>query len=341
MKGVKFENSKQLRRDIDKGSLNKIYLFLGEEDGEKDKITDILIKKTIPAAEDRRNSVSIFHAENGELVSAAEFCMSQTMFSSRRICVLKNIGEIKLSNEDKNIFLEMIRGLDDSAVLIMTSVDKSPPPFIKSDDLELIKVIQFWRMFDSDISMYVSASLKKANIRLDEGALKKIIFFTGKDIKKIDDSIEILSLSGETGIITEEMIKKYLVDVSGATVFDYIDLLFKRDRASIGALKKIIDDGTPELPTLGLIVKQAEAIEKFHFLIKKGVSRDEAVKLCGIYQKNTDNFFLHTKEFIFERLEKIFPLISAADYMLKSSARSKEIISNPLFVLTSEILLIK
>ncbi len=341
MKGVKFENSKQLRRDIEKGSLDKIYLFLGEEDGEKDKIIDILIKKIIPAVEERKNSVSIFHAENGELVIAAEFCMSQTMFSSKRICILKNIGEIKLSQEEKNIFLEMIRGLDDSAVLIMTSVDKSPPPFIKSDDLELIKVIQFWRMYDSDISLYVSTSLKKANIRIDESALKNIIFFAGRDIKKIDDSIEILSLSGESGIITEEMIKKYLVDVSGATVFDYIDLLFKRDRACIGALKKIIDDGTPELPTLGLIVKQAEYIEKFHHLIKKGESREEAVKMCGIYQKNTDNFLLHTREFFFERLVKIFPLISAADYMLKSSARTKEIISNPLFVLTSEILLMK
>lgn len=341
MKPAGFENSKQLRKNIEKGSLERAYLFLGEENGEKDKIIDILIKKFIPSAEERKDSVSIFHFENSELLPAAEFCMSRPMFSNRRICVLKNIGETKLSDEDKNMFLEMIRSLDDSVMLVMTSDAKSPPVFIKKDYLDLVKIIQFWRMFDSDIYSYINSSLVKSNIKFNDAAMKKFILFTGKDIKKIDDSIEIMKLSGEAGIITEEIINKYLADVSDATVFEYIDLLFKRDRSSIRLLKKIIDDGLPELPALGLIVKQAEAIEKYHSLIKSGESRDDAVKACGVYQKNTENFFHHTREFFSERLEKVFPLVSAADYMLKSVSRTKEFISNPLFILTSEILLLK
>ena len=166
---VKYPNAKQFKLELDRNRLAPRYLFLGEEEGEKDKYISRIIGMALPDAGERANATARFHIENDEFVSAADFAFSPAMFSSRRVCVMYNIDRIQF-NKNRVIFHDLILNMPDSTLLIMTSLEHKPPVFMDGDLLAAFTVIQFWRYYDSDIYNYIVMSFKRLGLVLADRA---------------------------------------------------------------------------------------------------------------------------------------------------------------------------
>ena len=85
---TKYQNAKQFKRELDDDRLERMYLFLGEEEGEKDKCINRILVMAFDDQSERAHSTGRFHVENDEFMKAAEFILSPPLFTSRRVCVM-------------------------------------------------------------------------------------------------------------------------------------------------------------------------------------------------------------------------------------------------------------
>ncbi len=336
----KYPDSKQLERELNAGKMENIYLFLGEEEGEKEKIIQKIIEKIFTNEEDRHYSTGRFHMESDELNVAAEFLLSGSMFSNSKVCVILNVNSLKSRGEDARLFGELISTMAESNILIMTSNENKVPPVIDSRNIEIIKIVQFWRFFESDLNNYIIRSVKKSGREIHREAVNLLIDYTGRDIKKIDEALFKVITSGEK-LITLDLVKLLIEDNKSISVFEFIDSLFQRDKNIFHFLAKIIGSGMHELAILKLIMRQAELIEKYYSLIKKGFNTDEALREIGISQRNQKNFLNCTTNFSHESIKRIFPLILKADYYLKTHSGTGSLLSNPIFELVTDIQMVQ
>lgn len=344
----KYPNSKQFIRELNKGLTGSIYLFLGEEEGEKDKVINTMLGIVFGNSPDRRNNTGRFHITDeknsyDQFIQAADFAMTGSMFSDKRVCIIRNIDLLKQSEASKNTVKDMITGIAEGTLVVITSSKNQAPAFLTKNFEDKISIIQFWKYFDSDLYTYIMRTLKERKIDFEDNIIPLLIEYTGNDIKKIDEAIDTLEYTSGDTSVTSEIIKQLVGYTREITVFDFIDSLFLREKRSLEFLKKLLELGTAELLILNLIAKQAETMEKYYSLIDENNSPDEAMKKIGVAapQKRRDKFYSLSSKFNTDKIKKIFTLIAATDYAIKSKTPGNSIVSKPVFVLASEILSIR
>ncbi len=336
MNAAKF-TSRHLDADLRKKKIERIYLFTGDEDGEKEKFAGRIIGMMFSSAEDAANSTGRFRVENDEFGSACDFAMTQSMFSERKACIIHNIDGINGKN-NIDLLNELILQIPDSNLLFLMTPENHPPRFISAEALKKVKVVQFWRYFENDLFPYIINSLKKNGIEIERKAAGLLIELLGSDIRKIDGAIEKISYSGEKNI-TPDMVESFVQFEKDVNVFDFIDAVFKKDKNAVNLLARILENGVYELSILSLIFRQAELIEKYYGLLNDGVTREEAAHSIGIFPKNRAGFLEHTRKFSPADVKRIFPLIHRADYRIKSARYSNNLVENPIFELVAELIM--
>jgi DNA polymerase III delta subunit len=336
---ARYPNSKQFRKELESGlPASTLYLFLGEEEGEKDKVIQLLLDRLLPGMEDRRGVVALFRAEEpGEIVRAAEFAVSPSMFSSSRVCVLRDAEKTPGGKSSADLARDMVENLAGGTTLIVTTGDNRPPSLIPADLLGRFRVVQFWRLFDQDIHNYVVHSVKKMGMEIDDDAVVRLLDLTGRDIKKIDEALDMIRFSGETDTVTAGLVKDFVHDVKRVTIFEYLDHFFSGDPRAMGELKKLLDAGTPDLLVLSMIMKEAESMERYLHLSSGGASRDEAMKGAGVNPRAADHFLRRLTRYDAGALRVLFGEIARVDRALKGAGRSRQLLTHPLFELTESV----
>jgi DNA polymerase III delta subunit len=344
----KYQTSKQFAVEISKGTKEKFFLFLGEEEGEKDKIISTILGYTFKENEDRVQNTGRYYINEDknaqeEFTSAADFTLAGSMFSSSRVCIIRNIENIKINDTIKNIMDDMMTSAPDGTIVIMTSMANQAPAWIEKKYENLVHVVQFWKNFDSDLLNYIRKHLNDKKISYDDKIIPLLIELTGNDIKKIDEMLDMISLTSKDIPLNETLVRDIAGEIREITVFEFVDSLFLKEKRSLSYLKKLLEEGTAELLILNMIIRQADALEKYYTLLDEKNNQEEAfIKLgLGASKIKKDKFTAMLKKTGRENLLKVYPLIAKTEYSIKSTSIGSSIISNPVFVLASEILLIK
>ncbi|MCL1911807.1 MAG: DNA polymerase III subunit delta [Leptospirales bacterium] len=324
---TKYPNSNFLKAELGKKKLKPMYLFLGPEEGEKDKfIADIssILFQNNPLA---KESTGRFHCEDDEINEAAGFALSSSMFSQTKLCILYNIDAIAPS--EKKPLEEIINDLPAGATLIATSLKNQPPAVLSNAMLKKIETIQFWRRFDNDIHRYISAAFKKHGYEAAHDVLNIIAVSNNNDIRKIDEALEIIIGSAAQKTVSAEFVTSIISDNSDTSIFDFIDALFQKNKKALVYYKKLMDRGESEQRIFGMILKEISLLEKYYTAESETNSVTEALERCGIREKQQDKFLGFTRFFHKEKLGEIYSLAMKADYKRKSANR-RELMSDPL-----------
>jgi len=333
----KYPTVKELQKDLKQKKMHHSYLMLGEEEGEKDKYIGFMGKILIPDEEERRTATGRFHLESEPLLDAADFALSSSMFSSKRMCIIRNLDQMKSTKANREIFTEMMKNLPESTTLIMTTEKNRPPDFITSKMQEKLFIVQFWRHFDADIFRYLQGTLQKKGINMEEKAINILITRTGRDIKKIDEAVDMIYYSGLEGTITTQTVEDYITDVKDITIYEFIDALFMKKNTTLPLFKKLHEDGVPEGRIFYEINKTVDQLEKYYFLAGSGSSIDEALKGCGILPRNRDKFLSFSRSYPEVEIKRLFPLLGKAEIDRRGNTSSKKLISSSLFELVSRM----
>ncbi|MDY6934642.1 MAG: DNA polymerase III subunit delta [Spirochaetota bacterium] len=338
---AKFPTSRELNRDLDKNKIEKIYLFIGEEEGEKEKIINRIIDMVFLDKEEGNYSVGRYHIENGEFIEAIEHALSQSVFSNMNICIMFGIQHLNSTKYNKTLMMDLLNNLPDSNILIMTSSENRLPELLNRELMGDVKVFHFWKHFENNLYGYIAKSLREHGLNIEDGATHLLIELVGRDIKKIDEAIEKIIYSGEKDHITLSFIRSFINDEKDISIFDFIDALFKKEKRAFNLLKKLIEDGVHELVILRMISREVERIERYHFLLKEGLEEKKIIDKLGIIPRSRANFLEYVQRNTPDDISRIFTLIFRSDYRIKSENYSRSMLSNPIFELVTDILFYK
>ena len=337
MNNEKNINSKVLTKELENSKLSNMYLFLGEEEGEKDKAIAKIKELYIDTSQDIPNSCGNYHLEADELSEAVGFALMPSMFYSKKICVMRNIDGVKNNQSSKNILSQLFAEELTQTIIIMTSSLNKVPDIIPKSVHSKIKIVQFWRFFDSDIIKYINIASKKAGINILDSAIPLLMEKTGNDIKKLDEAIEIIKFYNQEQAVSHNDIEQLINDGSKTSIYEFINQLFCKNAKSLLMLKNLLDDGTSEGRIIFEILKHLEKIEKYHQYLKAGLKSSEAVTKCGIFTKYTESFLIHTRSFYENKINKVYSATVKCDLVRKIQNRNNELISSPLLQLVNEI----
>ncbi len=334
----KLDTAKQLKYDLENGKLNKQYLFLGPEEGEKEKYIKKISAMIYKDELERKEATGRFHIEQDEFMAAADYVLSQSMFVRKKICIILNISSLQYNKKHQTVLEDILYNSPTENYIIMTDQDNKIPKVLQPFK-EKYRTIQFWKYFDRDMYNYISIYCKQNGLQIDEKAIAYLIEVTGKDIKKIDDTLDMITLSGVTTTVSIVDIKNLTFDLRDIALYEFIDLLFKKQKKALYYMKKMLEDGQPELSILSRIILQLSSLENYYQALHEGLNADEAMKKCGVYERNKQNFLQYSNNFTLDKINKSIYLVSKADKEIKSKSYSHETIANPLFNLVAEMVL--
>ncbi len=329
-------NSSQLMKELKGGSLLRIYLFAGEEEGEKEKaiaaVASLLGSKSAAGGA----VTGRYHLENGELMPGMEFALTMSMFEPAKLCVLMNVDALGSSESSKGHVRELVTSLPDTTTLILTTTENRFPSGIPADVRGSVTLVNFWKRFESDLQRYISASFGNKKISIRPRAVNLLIDLLGRDVARIDDAIEKLSGAGITAI-DEAAVRDFIHFERDVNVFEFVDMLFRKDRRSLAFLTRLLDEGVHELVILTMITREAEAVERYHRLCRE-IGPQSALDELKIPEKKRDQLLAHAGQYPPAETLSIFPLILKCEAAIKDRALSKNTVSNPVFVLASAML---
>lgn len=336
---VKSPNSKQLLAQLEKGACDTVYLFLGEEESEKDKAAARIAEILFKGSPKEEQAISRFYVQNDEFMAGADFALASMMFSSKKVCIIKNINELKSPKQYLPVITELLENLPDGTVLIMTSPENKAPSCIPAALLSHVTTVQFWRPFESELTTTIMARCRTAGVTIEYDAVNKILALIGRDAGKTDAAIERIIDSGKK-TVTARDVSELISYQKEVNVYEFADAFFKKKKTSLALLKTLIDDGVPELLILSAIVRQAEQIDSYHALRAQGLMHDEALAKLHVAPKGADDFSAYIKSIEPDMIRKIFMDAYSADAALKSDFRKAgtSLASHPLTGMTQHVL---
>jgi len=199
----------------------------------------------------------------------------------------------------------------------------------------LIQPVVFWRLFESELQIFISKAFKDAGRQIDSYAISRIIALMGRDLKKIEDSVERI-LTGSDGPVSEKTVVAFLADEKEATVFEFTEAFFKRSADCLVLLKKVIDEGGSELGIISLLLREAERIEKYHELRLSGKNHDDVLSELKINPRSAEDFISEIRTTDLKRVRILIELLAQADREIKSFHSSSSLMSRPLSGLIAE-----
>ncbi len=344
----KYQTSKQFVDELAKGVKENVFLFLGEEEGEKDKVINNILGTFFKDNEERLQNTGRYYINDDknaaeEFTTAADFALSGSMFSNKRVCIIRNIENMKITDGIKNIMDDMMTSTPEGTIIIITTTANQAPAFIEKKYETLVHIVQFWKNFDSDLLNYIRKNLTDKKILFEDKIIPLLIDLTGNDIKKIDEMLDMISLTSKDIPLNETFIRDIAGEIREITVFEFVDSLFLKEKRALAYLKKLLDDGIAELLILNMIIRQADAIEKYYTLLDDKNNQEEAFTKLGLAASKLkrDKFTSMLKKTDRESLGRIYPLIAKSEYSIKSSGLGSSIVSNPVFILASEMMMLK
>jgi DNA polymerase III delta subunit len=346
MNQKKYQTSKQFNAELSKGLKSNVFLFIGEEEGEKDKIINSILNMKFTDEDERIQNCGKYHISDdkdrlSEFMSAADFILSGSMFSNNRVCIIRNIEKVDANESVKNIIDDIFTSTPAGTIIIMTCMTNKVPTLIGKKYEDLVQIVQFWKNFDSDLFNYIRKKLNDMRIKFDDKLIPLILELTGNDIKKIDEMLDMISMVSIDMPLNSGLLKDLAGGIRDITVFEFIDSLFLKEKRSLLHLKKLINEDTAELFILNMIIRQADLIEKYYNFIENNQNHEDALVRIGLgpSKRRKDTFTAILQKISRDELKEIYPRIAKAEYKIKSSGASQTLVNNPIFILSSEILM--
>ena len=326
-------NSKQFLKLFNKNNLQQFYLFLGEEDGEKEKIIAMLQNAFL-----QDGDIARFHMESGDLLACGQYLLQQSMFATKKMCVLYNVE--KITTKKDIAVLEEILNLSCDNLVVFTTSQNNEPAFFKKTKANVNTVI-FWKMFENDLQAFALSEIKKNGKNISQDALAALTALTGRDYLKVSNAVEkIVAYNADT--ITPQLVVRLIADEKSVKVFDFIDSLFLGKKDALYLLSKILEDGLHELQILALINKEAERIDEYLSLVANGENCVSALDSLALTPSAKESFLKRANLFSRQKIRNIILEIAIADSNIKSSRDSSmlgTIMTNAIVNLSEKILL--
>ena len=310
--------AKELRKHLQSGKLDPIYLIHGEENYFSDESVRLLIDQVVQE-EDRSFLVGHFDLEEGDLSSALAQARTVPFFMKTQV-VLIQVGN-KLSAEETERLVSYAQNPSPDTIFILKS-DKLD--FGKKAYLELRKnctEIKCDVLKGRELAKWVTGRSKSLGGKFSDEAALQLVELIGPNLQRMESEIHKVSLFyKDKETVLPEDVCEVVAEIPMDTIFELMDALGRKKTAKATTLLgRLLISGSEPLAILGMIARQFRLLWQVRFLDGKGMKSQEISKATGIHPGFQNEYLRQSKMFSSRELKGSLLYVQRADLTLKST----------------------
>ena len=311
---------KDLRRALEQGRIEPIYLLFGPEDYLRDRaaraITNLALADA-PLREFNESVYSLNYSSIREAIAAAE---EMPMMAARRVVRITDLNKILEEDEDS-----LRRYVDRPAlesVVILTSIDVDKRRKLTKTLLKACVSVEFAQLSTEDLTKWAQSRLRELHAKLDASTLKYILGLVGNDVRRLSNELEKLAtaaLPSET--ITRKLVDELVLHSRELSIFELSDYLIARDgRQALETVKRLLDDRTEPIALIGTLAASYHRLALAKELMSRGAPEQEVSRLVPmLWGKRREDFLATARRSDAAVLAQSIKLIANADLAIKTS----------------------
>lgn len=275
----------------------------------KEKIIDIL--KDI-----NEENINYFDLLDDSIDDVIEECNYVSLFNEKKAVIVYNANIFGTKYEYKEVLEKLEKYLNNPNELT-TLIFITDGISLKKKCVKIIKennnLIEISDLKDSSLEIKIKNYLKENKLDIETFALKTLIKNLNNNLDFILNELDKLIVVKDNNFITEEDIDKYTLKLPNDNIFDFVDVIIKKDKIKIfGFLKKFIKEHQEPSIIFANIAMQYRLIYCSIGLKKEGHSEKDIATLLDVHPYRVklalDNSKYYSKIELEEKLLKICTL---------------------------------
>lgn len=273
------------------------------------------LKATNPLVE-----ISFLEAETSDPNKIVDEILSQSLFSSTRIFILKRIYR----NKKKELFLEKILNLieqntskdialfwEDQKIKSNTKYYKF---FLKGNNIEEQDALN-----KRTFIPWAKARIAKSELKIEANALKELAERTNYDPERLNMEIEKFRLNDEKKSISIDDVESLTTDTLERDIWSLIDAINESDTVkSMNILENLNKQSVDPNYIISMLARNLRLITLTKFLLEKDSSSREIASALKVPPFLVPNLIKGAKKYSTERLVTIFTKLSNLDFQIKT-----------------------
>ncbi len=288
--GLSFD---EFRRSIKEGSVEPLYLFVGEEQYLQERAQRLLANTLDEAGRIFNFSVfSIGDGSAGGRVTAwtvIETANQLPMMSARRIVVVRDFDKIK--DDENELILEYLKKPSLTSTVIFQAVSLDQRRKLTSALMKTCTVVAFERLTEQQASRWAEEFLKRRGCRIEPNALGHLIGLVGTRLNRLSNELEKLAIYAGGGFINNAVVEALVPRAREHTSWELWDAIIERNRSrALKLMERLLEDGSEPLVILGALAGLYRRMLSAKELMLKRASTEEVNKATGRYGRNAEVF---------------------------------------------------
>lgn len=318
-------NYSELIKNIEKGIINPLYLFYGDEGF----LIDEAVKKIVSViVEPSNKDFNLEFLRGGETSCEEIVSKAQTLpfMGERRAVIVKGIDEIKVSGVER--LMEYCSNPSPTTTLILTGHKIDGRDKLHSTISKNGVVVQFKPLYEKDTAGWVMRIVKGEGYRIDNDAKDYLISIVGNNLQRLKNELEkVFTYKGSNKDIKIDDIKLLVEDTKIESIFAFTDSIGSKNiNKALRLLEKMISQGEMPEKIISMITRQFRLILLTKVYRERGAASSEIPAKAGFAPFLLEGYLKQAVKYTLIELKDSFYKVQMADVKIKSSDISKRMI---------------
>jgi DNA polymerase-3 subunit delta len=274
----------ELRREVEGGRIEPLYLFVGEEQYLQERALRLLHNTVDEALRVFNVSVLSIGSDNGygSKTTAAmviDAANQMPMMTSRRIVVVREFDKIK--EDEQELVLAYLKHPAPTTTMVFQAVSPDKRRKLTAALMKTCAVVTFNLLDESRASRWAEERLKQRGSSIEPAALRLLIGLVDTGLTRLANELEKLAAYADGGAINSATVQELVPRASEHTSWELWDAINARDRKrALKLMERLLDD-SDALPILGSLASLYRRLLTGKELVEGGASAQEITKATG------------------------------------------------------------
>jgi len=297
-----------------------VYLFLGDEEYQKEEIISMIKKMTFPSSESMEFNYDVFYGDETDAKAIIGVANSFPMMHEWRMVVVKRAD--LLSSQAKNSLVAYTEApAPFTRLILLANKWETTHPLYKAV-IKKGRIVMFYPLFNNQAIEWIQTQCyQRAKKTISTTASNLLIQRVGTNLNNLNTELDKLLLYvGDKSSIEENDIMEASLGSNEENIFSLIDAIGYRKRVqALTIFKQLCAQGENFLSILFMLTRYFRVLWQAKELQEQGKNFIQIATILNIkLKKQQTNIWNQIKLFSFNELKKIFELLYETDINLKS-----------------------
>ncbi|MBT4482134.1 MAG: DNA polymerase III subunit delta [Candidatus Latescibacteria bacterium] len=302
----------------------RVVLFSGEEFQRSERLAEVLGIVLDEGTLDF--NLDVFTPETFSLDTVAELIVTFPMMAERRVIVIRNFDKIHPDTRKK-----AGKVIADTPESTFVAIEGEKASLVPKPPTKYFKAEIFKPVYENRLPTWIQGRFSKRGKKATSGAVALLINNAGTVLRELDSEIEKVTIAAhEKELITEQDVSMVVGEFRHDTVWNLCNAVGLGDfDSAAGILTSLMEsEKNRETFYIATLAAHIMKIAEYNNLIKKGVSRREAMKVVtnSEFLWKLNRMDAQARNFGQQEIRRILSLFARTDSMLKRYSVDKRLV---------------